>query len=73
MAILLKSKCADFEIHSENSDAECFDWGGWIKSKEIVIKKPKVCDICVYNKKHSHHNYDSWNEYRAKIGIPPKI
>ncbi len=69
--ILLETQCDDFEISSENSDAECFD-NGWIRSKQKVIHQPSLCDICVYNRKHKHHTYDSWEEYRKSIGIPPK-
>jgi hypothetical protein len=69
--ILLKTKCDDFEVESENSDAECFQ-NSWINSKREVIKNPKLCDICVYNKKHKHHTYQSWIDYRNEIGIPSK-
>ena len=69
--ILLTTECDNFEIASGNSDSECFDENDEI-AKENVIKNPKLCEICVYNKKHSHHNYQSWIDYRNKIGIPRK-
>lgn len=72
----MKGKCNDFDISCQNSDAECFNWDApqWDnKLAENAIKdNPKICDICVYNPKHKHHNYKSWQEYRKDIGVPPK-
>ena len=64
-------KCKDFHINAENSDAECFV-NDFNKSKEVVRENPSICDICVYNEKHSHMNWEEWQEYRKEIGIEPK-
>lgn len=67
----MNNKCKNFETCAENSDAECF-LNNYLRSEEVVFNSPHICDICVYNEKHKHHTYDSWNEYRKKIGIEPK-
>jgi hypothetical protein len=69
--IQLTVGCNDFEICSENSDAECF-CNSYIKSVKIVTQMPHICDICVYNSIHKHHTLQSWITYRNNIGIPPK-
>ena len=72
----MNNKCKDFEVCPGNSDAECFfdndDWDDYSQQKNKIEKNPSICDICVYNEKHKHHNYESWKEYRKEIGIPPK-
>lgn len=62
-------QCKDFEIASENSDAECFV----DKESELLLNdKPNLCEICVYNKKYDGMNWEQWVNYRKKIGVEPK-
>lgn len=67
----MEKKCKEFEINSENSDAECFV-GEHIESEGLVNKNPLLCEICVYNQKYKGIGYNGWITYRKKIGIPPK-
>ena len=67
----MEAKCDNFEIISMISDSECFD-NDFESAKTNVIKNPEICEICIYNKKHNHRDYNSWQAYRKEIGIPPR-
>jgi hypothetical protein len=72
-------ECEDFEICSENSDAECFlneiypcEEFRLISVTKRIKKNPSLCDICVYNKKHKGMGWKKWKKFRKQIGIQPK-
>ena len=80
-------KCGDPDPYAGNSDAECFtdpeyedyydgndydDLRWFERAEQKVRKNPKLCDICVYNKKFKGWNWDQWEKFRKEIGKEPR-